>query len=215
MLPDSISLFCRSSAMESWTWCFFEGRKVRPSLQWWLGMASAGGAIQPSGVGFLGGRWANPHHLVGVYSWIPTLELCEGQRSWVIFFPVRSSEFSAPTHDHRSQQLPWCVTSLGHFVFTDEQNNKKTLSSRPKRPCKGKKPLENSMFFLNPKLWDTILTVVTTAFSTAMAPWQGTFFAADLAGVSQMAMDSDEKAATQKCSIFFLVFFKCGWFWRV
>ena len=51
---------------------------------------------------FWGGRWANLHHLVGVYSWIPTLELCEGQRSWVIFFPVRSSEFSAPTHDHGS-----------------------------------------------------------------------------------------------------------------
>ena len=61
------------------------------------------------------------------------------------------------------------------------------------------------MFLLNPKLWDTILTVVTTAFSTAMAPWQGTFFAADLAGVSRwpwMAM----KNSYPKVFIFFLVF---------
>jgi len=78
----------------------------------------------------------------------------------------------------------------------------KTLSSRPKRPCKVKKPLENSMFLLNPKLWDTILTVVTTAFSTAMAPWQGTFFAADLAGVSQMAMDGDEKQLPKSVHFF-------------
>ena len=59
------------------------------------------------------------------------------------------------------------------------------------------------MFLLNPKLWDTILTVVTTAFSTAMAPWQGTFFAADLAGVSQMAMDGDEKKLPKSVQFFF------------